>query len=84
MARGGGTDPAVSKAEAKGKPVTQEIAMAVKGDKVSCSINGKEVASYSKSEVIGAGKLKSTDGVVGVRMGHNTDAHIAGFSLGKP
>ncbi|MFN9119810.1 MAG: hypothetical protein ACK5XT_17540 [Gemmatimonas sp.] len=80
----GGTDPAVSKAEAKGKPVTQEIAMAVKGDKVSCSINGKEVASYSKSEVIGAGKLKSTDGVVGVRMGHNTDAHIAGFSLGKP
>jgi len=80
----GGTDPAVNKAEAKGKPVTQEIAMAVKGDKVSCIINGKEVASYSKAELVAAGKLKSTDGVVGFRMGHNTDAHIANFSIGKP
>jgi hypothetical protein len=79
----GGTHPAVNKAEAKGKPVTQEIAMSVKGDKVSCSINGQEVASYTKAEVTGAGKLKSTDGVVGFRMGHNTDAHIAGFALTK-
>ena len=57
--------------------------MSVKGDKVSCIINGKEVASYSKSEVVGPGKLKSTDGMVGFRMGHNTDAHIADFSLTK-
>jgi hypothetical protein len=56
----------------------------VKGDKVSCIINGTEVASYSKTELVAAGKLKSTDGVVGFRMGHNTDAHIAGFSIGKP
>ncbi|MBL0938956.1 MAG: hypothetical protein IBJ03_08675 [Gemmatimonadaceae bacterium] len=74
---------AVNKAEAKGKPVTQEIAMSVKGDKVSCSINGKEVATYTKAEVTGAGKLKSTDGAVGFRMGHNTDAHVGGFSLTK-
>lgn len=80
----GGTSDAVHKAEAKGKPVTQEIAMQVKGDKVSCIINGTEVASYSKAELVAAGKLKSTDGVVGFRMGHNTDAHIAGFSIGKP
>ena len=79
----GGSHPAVNKAEAKGKPVTQEIAMSVKGDKVSCVINGQEVASYTKAEVTGAGKLKSTDGVVGFRMGHNTDAHIAGFSVTK-
>ena len=79
----GGMHPAVSKAEAKGKPVTQEIALSVKGDKVSCSINGQEVASYTKAEVTGAGKLKSTDGVVGFRMGHNTDAQITGFSLTK-
>ena len=46
-------------------------------------INGQEVASYSKAELVGAGKLKSTDGVVGVRMGHNTDAHLAGFALTK-
>ena len=79
----GGASEAVNKAEAKGKPVTQEIAMSVKGDKVSCIINGKEVASYTKAEVTGEGKLKTTDGVVGFRMGHNTDAHIAGFSLTK-
>ena len=75
---------AVNKAEAKGKSVTQEIAMQVKGNNVSCIINGKEVASYSKSEVVGAGKLKSTDGMVGFRMGHNTDALVEGFTIGKP
>ena len=80
----GGMSDAVHKAEAKGKPVTQEIALQVKGDKVSCIINGTEVASYSKTDLVAAGKLKSTDGVVGFRMGHNTDAHIAGFSIGKP
>lgn len=80
----GGMSDAVHKAEAKGKPVTQEIALQVKGDKVSCIINGTEVASYSKADLVAAGKLKSTDGVVGFRMGHNTDAHIAGFSIGKP
>ena len=80
----GGMSDAVHKAEAKGKPVTQEIALQVKGDKVSCIINGTEVASYSKADLVTAGKLKSTDGVVGFRMGHNTDAHIAGFSIGKP
>ena len=80
----GGMSDAVHKAEAKGKPVTQEIALQVKGDKVSCIINGTEVASYSKADLVTAGKLKSTDGVVGFRMGHNTDADIAGFSIGKP
>ncbi|MCA0377628.1 MAG: hypothetical protein LCH84_18495 [Gemmatimonadetes bacterium] len=79
----GGAHPAVNKAEAKGKPVTQEIALIVKGDKVSCNINGQEVASYSKAELVAAGKLKSTDGMVGFRMAHNTDAHIAGFALTK-
>ncbi len=80
----GGPNAAVHKAEAKGKPVTQEIAMQVKGDKVSCIINGTEVASYSKADLVTAGKLKSTDGMVGFRMGHNTDAQIVGFNLGKP
>jgi hypothetical protein len=79
----GGTHPAVNKAEAKGKPVTQEIAMRVQGDKVSCMINGQEVATYTKAEVTGAGKLKGTDGVVGVRVGHNADVHIDGFAITK-
>jgi hypothetical protein len=81
--RRGETNAAVGKAAEKGKPVTQEIAMSVKGDKVSCSVNGTEVASYSKADLVGAGKLKSTDGMVGLRMGHNTDAHVANFTLIK-
>lgn len=79
----GGMNDAVHKAEAKGKPVSQEIAMSVKGDKVSCTINGTEVWSATKAELVTAGKLKSTDGVAGFRMGHNTDAHISGFAVGK-
>jgi hypothetical protein len=74
---------AVHKAEGKGKPVTQEIAMSVKGDKVSCSINGTEVASYPKTELVAPGKLKSTDGVYGIRFAHNTDAVVSGLQMIK-
>ncbi len=74
---------AVHKAAAVGKPVTQEIAMSVKGDKVDCSINGTVVASYDKSALVTAGKLKSTDGVFGVRASHNTDVVVKGFGLVK-
>jgi hypothetical protein len=78
--------PAASanKAAAKGDPVTQEIAVSVKGDKVSCAINGTEVASYDKSALVAAGKLKSTDGVYGVRFGHNTEAVVTGLTVTKP
>ena len=83
----GGRRPAASeavhKAEGKGKPVTQEIAMSVKGDKVSCSINGTEVASYTKTELVAPGKLKSTDGVYGIRFAHNTDAVVTGLQMIK-
>ncbi len=82
--RNGAPSPAVHKAAGPGKPVTQDIAMSVKGDKVSCSINGTEVASYSKSELVTAGKLKSTDGVYGIRMAHNTEAIVTGFTMTKP
>jgi hypothetical protein len=80
----GAPAPSVSKAAAKGEPVTQEIAMSVKGDKVSCSINGTEVGSYDKSALVAAGKLKSTDGVYGVRFGHNTEAVVTGLTVTKP
>src|SRR5689334_22109635 len=46
----GAADPAVNKAADKGQPVTQEIALSVKGDKVECAINNKVVASYYKSD----------------------------------
>jgi hypothetical protein len=83
----GGRQPtpnaAVHKAEAVHKPVTQEIEMSVKGDSVSCAINGAVVATYSKSELVAPGKLKSTDGAYGIRFAHNTDAIVSGLAMAK-
>ncbi|PYS90842.1 MAG: hypothetical protein DMF62_03935 [Acidobacteria bacterium] len=76
-------DAAVNKAAGVGQPVTQEIAITVKGDTVSCSINKRVVASFARSEVVAAGKLKSTDGVYGIRFAHNTDATITDFKKTK-
>lgn len=75
---------AVHKADAPGQPVTQTIAMSVKGGKVECSINGTVVASYDKAQVVGAGKLKSTDGVYGIRFSHNTEGIVTDLKITKP
>jgi hypothetical protein len=79
----GAEDPAVNKAAGVGEPVTQEIALSVKGDKVECAINNKVVASYNKADLVTAGKLKSTDGVYGLRFAHNTEAIVTGLKLTK-
>jgi hypothetical protein len=75
----GAAAPSVNKAAGPGSPVTQEIALSVKGDKVECAINGAVVASYDKAALVTAGKLKSTDGVYGIRFAHNTEATVTGF-----
>jgi hypothetical protein len=80
----GGEDPAVNKAAGVGEPVTQEIAISVKGDKVECSINNKVVASYDKAALVVPGRLKSTDGVYGIRFAHNTEAIVTGLTVTKP
>jgi hypothetical protein len=82
--RRGEANAAVHKAAAAGSPVTQDIAVSVKGDKVNCAINGTVVGTYNKSDVVGAGKLKSTDGVYGVRFAHNTDGTVSGLTVTKP
>ena len=79
----GTEDPAVNKAAAVGEPVTQEIALSVKGDKVECAINNKVVGSYNKADLVTAGKLKSTDGVYGIRFAHNTEAIVTGLKVKK-
>lgn len=81
--RRGEANAAVHKAAGPGQPVTQEIAMSVKGDKVECAINGTVVASYSKADVVTAGKLKSTDGVYGIRFAHNTEGLVKGLTVTK-
>ena len=74
-------NPAVHKAAGKDQPVTQEIAVSVKGDKVECAINGTVVASYDKATLVTAGKLKSTDGVYGIRFAHNTEGTVSGLTV---
>ena len=81
--RRGEPNEAVNKAAGKGSPVTQEIAVSVRGDKVECAINGKVVGSYDKAAVVGEGKLKSTDGIYGIRFGHNTEAMVMGLTMTK-
>jgi hypothetical protein len=76
----GESNAAVHHAAALGQPVTQEIAISVKGDRVACSINGTIVASYNKSALVTEGKLKSTDGIYGLRFAHNTEVNVTGFS----
>jgi hypothetical protein len=80
----GSASPAVNKAAGPGQPVTQEIALSVKGDKVECAINGKVVGAYDKSALVTGGKLKSTDGIYGIRFAHNTEALVTGLTMTKP
>ena len=82
--RRGELNDAVHKAPGVDQPVSQTIAMQVKGDKVSCIINGTVVASYAKADVVTDGKLKSTDGAYGIRFAHNTDAMVTDFKITKP
>jgi hypothetical protein len=80
----GEENAAVHKAAAPGSPVTQDIAVSVKGNDVTCSINGTVVGTYKKADLVSAGKLKSTDGVYGIRFAHNTDGLVTGLTVTKP
>lgn len=79
--RRGEANDAVHKAAGKNQPVTQEIAVSVNGDNVSCSINGTVVGTWPKSAIVGEGKLTSTDGIYGVRFAHNTDGVVTGLTM---
>ncbi len=74
---------AINKAAGKDQPVKQEIALSVTGDKIECSVNGTVVGSYNKADVVAAGKLKSTDGVYGLRFAHNTEVNVTNFKMTK-
>jgi hypothetical protein len=76
-------NPAVNKAPGVGQPVKQEIAWRVKGGSAECVINGKVADAFARAELVGAGKLQSTDGVYGIRFTHNVEAIISGFGMTK-
>lgn len=73
---------ALKAADATGK-ATNEVGFAVTPEKVSCVINGTTVESFDRADMLGEGKLESTDGVYGLRVNHNLDVHIAGFGMTK-
>ena len=76
--RRGAPAESVKKAE-KGQPVTQEVMWTVKGGRAECSINGAVVGGYTSAELVGAGKLKSLDGVYGIRAAHNVEVIVSGL-----
>jgi hypothetical protein len=86
FAPGAGRKPvpseAVKKAE-KGQPVTQEISMSLKGSQVTCTINGTTVATLTKDDLIGAGKLENIQGIAGIRVTHNIDVKVTNFKVTK-
>lgn len=53
------------------------LAIRVSGDMVHFLVNGQEVKALSRSEIDGA----ATDGLVGLRLNHNLDVHIADFGV---
>jgi len=74
---------ALKKADGNGES-TNEIGWKVQGDKVSCVVNGTEVKSFAKSEVISADKLASADGIYGIRVSHNLELTVTGLAKSKP
>jgi hypothetical protein len=79
----GEANDAIHKAAGTGEPVTQKIALSVKGDEVTCSINDVVVGTYKKADLVAAGKLKSTDGIYGIRFAHNTDGTVSDLKMTK-
>lgn len=74
--------PAINKADAANH-ATNEIGWRVRGGKAACVINGTEVQSWDASALVGPDKLKSLDGIYGVRVSHNLDLTMTPLTLTK-
>lgn len=77
----GEKNEAVHKALDKGQPVTQDIALTVNGNKITCLINGAAVGTYDKAALTGPKRLRSFDGSYGLRFAHNTDVFVTNFKV---
>ena len=72
----------VKKQDEMGK-ATNEIAVWASSEKIGCSVNGAEVFSMPRADAMGPGKLSESGDVYGIRVNHNLDVHISGFSMTK-
>lgn len=73
---------ALKQADATGAS-TNEIGWTVKGGKPSCVINGTVVHTFDKMDVVAGDKLKSLDGIYGIRVSHNVELTVSGFGMTK-
>lgn len=74
---------AIHKANADGE-ATNEVGWQVRGGNASCLINGTKVTSLNSGQIVASDKLKSTDGVYGIRVSHNLELTVTGFASSKP
>lgn len=74
--------PAINKANAAGS-ATNEIGWSVRDGKASCVVNGTPVQTWDAAQLVGADKLKSTEGIYGVRVSHNLDITMTPLALSK-
>jgi hypothetical protein len=47
-------------------------------------INGTEVKTFEKAELVAEDKLASLDGVYGIRVSHNLELTVSGLAKSKP
>lgn len=74
--------PAIKKADEKGD-ATNEVGWRVKGGTATCMVNGQEVKAVPAADLVGAGKLSSTNGKYGYRVSHNLDLMVTPIVVGK-
>jgi hypothetical protein len=74
--------PAIKKADANGD-ATNEVGWRVKGGTASCMVNGQEIKSLGPADIVGAGKLSSTNGKFGYRVSHNLDLTVTPLAMSK-
>ncbi|MBL8983623.1 MAG: hypothetical protein JNL26_15660, partial [Gemmatimonadetes bacterium] len=55
----------------------------VKGGTATCMVNGQEVKAVPAADLVGAGKLSSTNGKYGYRVSHNLDLMVTPIAVGK-
>ena len=75
--------PALKKADANGES-TNTIGWRVKGGKASCVVNGTEVKTLDKTELVAEDKIASLDGTYGIRVSHNLELTVSGLAKSKP
>lgn len=73
---------AIAKMDERG--ATDVISLWVRDGRVGCTVNGVEVFSAAVAGMVGPGKLRSTDGIYGLRVSHNLDILVRDFGVRPP